>query len=770
MRHLIIFIWLFPAFCFGQNFTEVIKAVAADRDVDDRLGYAVTIDGNWAAIGAYGDDYSAVDPNMGSVYIFEQQGLNNWVQVQKLSASDQGDYDRFGWSVDMHEDFLIVGAYGDDEDENDANYLSKAGSAYIFKNINGTWTEMQKIVASDRDADDEFGWSVAIYDSTAIVGAHIEDHDPAGNNFKYHSGSAYAFELGTNGIWTETQKICATDRWVDMNYPNGYSGEDLADQFGGSLDLWGDWLIVGAHHHDYATTSPLTGAMWSSGAAYIFERTGSSWTQVQKIQNFDREPWDRFGYAVTIDSNMIAVCAYSEDEDTDGVSNPLTNPGSVYLWERDGGGSWNAIQKIVPNDRSSGDHFGYSLDIDDTLMIIGCHSDDHDEFGADVKDDAGSAYVFEKNGGVWSQLQKLDASDRVTGDDLGISVGISGYSILVGAQYQDFNTVAADSLEDAGAAYFYSNNLCPILASSITATICSGDSYQVGPYSHDTSGIFVDVIPSVAGCDSTVTLDLTVEDEMITHVNASMCDGGTYYVFGFPTTVPGNYSYTLTAQNGCDSVVITHLTMDAPITNEQWVTICYGDSYTIGLNTYTESGTYEDVVSATNFCDSTITTHLTVELPLDKSISQSISMLTANEDNADTYQWFNCDTNLPISGATNQTFYASEVGNYGVIVSKNGCSDTSACVYVSWIVANTENQILDQNLNIYPNPSNGQFYFELNDDNPSGAINIYDTKGALIQQVNIVSKTTAINLSLSGVYIAEINTGSGIIRKKIVVQ
>lgn len=298
---------LISTFSFGQSFLEMVKATASDRAEDDRMGYAVTVEGDWAAVGAYGDDFGGSNPNMGSVYIYEQQGLNNWVEVQKLSASDQDDYDRFGWSVDMKGDFLIVGSYGEDDDEFNLNSLSKAGSAYIFKNIAGTWTEMQKIVASDREADDEFGWSVAIYDSTAIVGAHIEDHDEFGADFKYHSGSVYAFELNMSNVWVETQKIVADDRWVDINFPNGYSGEDLADQFGGSVGLWGDYLIVGAHHHDYATVGPLTGGLWSSGAAYIFERTAGTWNQVSKIQNSDRESWDRFGYAVAIDTDRKSV-------------------------------------------------------------------------------------------------------------------------------------------------------------------------------------------------------------------------------------------------------------------------------------------------------------------------------------------------------------------------------------------------------------------------------------------------------------------------------
>lgn len=752
----------------SQNFTEMVKAIAQDREADDRFGYAVAIDGNWAAIGSYGDDFGPVDPNMGSVYMFEQQGLNNWVFVQKITASDQGDYDRFGWAVDIHGDFLVVGSYGEDEDTSGGNTLSKAGSAYFYKNINGTWAEMQKVVASDRDEDDEFGWAVAVYDSTAMIGAHIEDHDELGGNFMYHSGSVYAFELGTDNIWTETQKIVPEDRWVDMNYPNGYSGEDLADQFGGTVDIWGDWMIVGAHHHDYATVGPLSGALWSSGAAYIFERTGGIWTEVQKIQNFDRESWDRFGYDVAIDSNIIAVSAYSEDEVEDGVSDPLTNPGSVYIWERDAGGTWNAVQKIVPLDRSSGDHFGYSLHIDDTLMVIGCHSDDHDEFGSDVKDDAGSAYIFERNGGTWTQFQKIDASDRVTGDDLGVSVGVSGHTVLVGAQFQDFNDVGLDSVSDAGAAYFYSNFICSGADTTVDVNICDGDSYSIGGNTYSVSGTYSDVLLSVSGCDSTVFTNLTVDTEILTDIYPTMCDGGIYYYQGVGITIPGNYSYLFTAENGCDSTVILHLTMDPPITSEQWVSVCWGESYSIGTSTHSSSGTYADVVSATNFCDSTITTHLTVELPLDVSISQTNNVLTANE-NADTYQWFNCENDQIIMGATSQSFHATAIGQYGVIITKNGCTDTSSCIYVSQL-GHIEDHLLDQAISIFPNPSCGQFTIQIDQPFSEAHISVYNAEGKLIASQWLQTSSTTFENLPAGIYIVEIQNKSAIIRKRLVVQ
>ena len=544
------------------------------------------------------------------------------------------------------------------------------------------------------------------------------------------------------------------------------SGEDLADQFGHTVDIWGDYMIVGALHHDYATTAPLTGGLWSSGAAYIFERSGSTWAQVQKIQNSDRVAWDRFGSEVAIDTNVIIVGVYAEDEDENG-NNQLMNSGSAYMFERNPAGVWNETQKIVPNDRNSGDHFGWSVDFKDTLMVIGCHSDDHDEFDANTLDDAGSAYIFEKNGGLWVEIQKIDASDRAEEDDFGIDVGLSGYTVLVGAQYHDFNAVGADSLDDAGAGYFFSNNLCPVLTGSSSPTICSGTSYNIGSSSYTVSGVYTDVILSTGGCDSTVTTTLTVLPETTQDVYASMCDGGTYYIFGTPTTVPGNYSYTLTSSNGCDSTIITHLTMDAPITSDNYVSICYGESYTIGASTYTVAGTYEDIVSASNFCDSTITTYLTVELPNDASISQNESFLTANETNA-TYQWIDCSNGTSIVGATNQSYNATQIGDYAVVVTKNGCSDTSACIHVSSLIVGLENIQLDLNTVVYPNPTNKEFtisttenYFDLK---------IVDASGKTVFVQFDVDQSISLDFLAPGMYIAEISQNNAICKKQIIIQ
>ena len=190
---------IFIAFCstsFGQNFSELIKLVADDRDTTDRHGWDVDIYGDYAVVGAYADDFGALNPNMGSAYVYKRTGYAEWTQVQKLIASDQADYDRFGYSVAIDGNYIVVGAYKMETDENDNNSVSNAGAAYIFEMDGvGNWNEIQKIVASDRSADDEFGWSVDIQDSTIVVGAHNDFEDFAGLNPIHHAGSVYMFRI-----------------------------------------------------------------------------------------------------------------------------------------------------------------------------------------------------------------------------------------------------------------------------------------------------------------------------------------------------------------------------------------------------------------------------------------------------------------------------------------------------------------------------------------------------------------------------------------------
>ena len=170
---------------FGQTVDDFIsesaKLTASDGDFEDYFGYSVSISGDSVVVGAYRDDDSGI--NSGSAYIFERDAKGTWTEVQKLTASDGAAEDSFGYIVSISGDSVVVGAYRDDDSG------INSGSAYIFeRDAKGTWTEVQKLTASDGAAEDSFGYSVSISGERVVVGAVYDDEN------SNSSGSAYIFE------------------------------------------------------------------------------------------------------------------------------------------------------------------------------------------------------------------------------------------------------------------------------------------------------------------------------------------------------------------------------------------------------------------------------------------------------------------------------------------------------------------------------------------------------------------------------------------------
>ena len=814
MKRILFALLVFSNTVFAQNYTQIQKLVASDRDVEDRFGWSVYIDGEWAVSGAYADDFGAVDPNMGSVYIYRRTAFNTWVEFQKITNSDQEDYDRFGYNVAIKGDYIVVGAYGEDDDENGNNNMSKSGSAYVFHFDGNSWVEEQKLVASDREAGDEFGWSVDIHDSTIVVGAHADHQDENGMNDIHHAGSVYIFDKDVSGVWQQTQKIVASERAPDINFPNGYSGEDVSDLFGHDVAVWGDYLIVGALHHDWDIG--MNNSMWAAGAAYVFERNAGVWIEVQKIQSFDIEAWDRFGCSVAIDTNVIVVGSYSEDEVEDGVSNPLTNSGSIHVFERDLMGVWNQEHKVVPNDRSSGDHFGYSIDLEGNFMVVGTHADDHDEFVADTMGNAGSAYILEYNGTSWNQIRKIDASDRDTDDEFGIAVGLSRDDIIVGAFNQDLDETFANGVTNAGAAYVFSKEICPVVNVTNNPILCFGDSVIVGVNSYNSTGVYIDSFQTAYGCDSIITTNLTVNPVYNHTDSVNICSGHSHMVGNSVYDSTGVYIDTLNTINGCDSIITTTLIVNPPFYFSNTVNICFGENYMVGNNSYDTTGVYHDSLQTvagcdsiivTNLivnqiynetqnvnlcfgdsllvgnnyhsvfgtyldtlnsqfgCDSIVTTNLSFDPQIPIGVSQNGSELSADLSGA-TYQWLDCDNGFnTVTSGVMQLFEPTQLGNYAVEITFNGCTDTSTCYAVLGI--NSIKEQTELHINVYPNPNNGSLIIE---GNGIVEVSISGLSGKLIYRNTEVSDKINVNGLPNGIYLLHVYTKNNIWVEKIIVH
>ena len=368
---------------------------------NDQLGSSISISGNYAIAGA-----QFADPNgqssAGAAYIFERTSTS-WIQRALLIASDATASDYFGKSVSISGDYAIVGADGADPDSK-----SRAGAAYIFKkDTNGTgWTQQAKLVASDKTANDYFGGSVSISGIDVIVGA--TGQDPNGQS---SAGAAYVFTR-SGSSWSQQAKLVASDA-------------AFADSFGESVSIDGNYAIIGAYRED-----PGTPTLSSAGSAYVFTRYGSGWSQQAKLVASDKAAGDYFGTSVSISGGWVIVGASFEDP------GGLTSAGAAYIFARSGS-SWSQQVKLTASDKAAGDIFGQSVAISSTgYAIVGASG-----VTVNTVSGAGAAYIFARSGSSWPQQTKLISPNIGSGDYFGTSVSIDGDRAVASAPREVVDSV-----------------------------------------------------------------------------------------------------------------------------------------------------------------------------------------------------------------------------------------------------------------------------------------------------------------------------------------
>lgn len=433
-KTLLYFLAMFPLiFIYGQTWTEKIKLTPYDQEAEDRVGISVAIDSSYAVVGAYREDEDAIDTDSlsdaGSAYMYEIDSAGNWVETQKIVASDREEKDYFGWAVSLSGDYAILGADGEG-----SNVYPGAGAAYIFeRDVSGDWIEVKKLVPATRIQFADFGSSVSIHGNYAIVGSPSEMNNIPGAE---NGGAAYLFERDNTGEWNLVQRIVAND-----------STEDA--MFGHSVSIHNNVALIGAifERRDASGANEILAA----GAAYIFERDSMGiWNQVQKIVASDRAEIDFLGSSVSISENYALVGAMLEEEV------PLEDAGAVYIFEKDSIGTWSQMQKIIASDADSMDYFGRSVSISGDLLVVGAYREDEGLADNDSINNAGAAYLFQReSNGNWSQIQKLVEPERGDLYHFGYSVSISGTDVIIGAYGKDESLVGGDSLNFAGAAYIF---------------------------------------------------------------------------------------------------------------------------------------------------------------------------------------------------------------------------------------------------------------------------------------------------------------------------
>lgn len=383
------------------------KLVASDGAAEDFFGYSVALSGDTVVIGSFKDDDQALGVDAGSAYVFTRSG-KVWSQQAKLTAVDGAPNDTFGGNVVLSSDTIIIGAMRDDDKG------ENSGSAHVYIRSENIWDHQAKIIAADGAKDDGFGQSLALSGNTVIIGAPRDDDN--GQDSGKNTGSVYVFTRdGTT--WQQQAKLTADD------------GAD-GDLFGISVALSGDTILVGADLHDEVAKNAgavyvytRSGNSWSqqakltaadgseidifgvrvalsgdtalisarrdddnvmgvdAGSAYIFVRSGTTWSQQEKLTAPDGVADDRFGRSVAVMGDTALVGAMFRDDKGE-------NSGSAYLFERNGK-TWVYKAKLTADDGAAGDVFGWSVALAPGTAIVGANRDD------DIGSQSGSVYVFD---------------------------------------------------------------------------------------------------------------------------------------------------------------------------------------------------------------------------------------------------------------------------------------------------------------------------------------------------------------------------------------
>ncbi|GEM_PF-4514943 len=433
-----------------EEWNQILKVVASDRAASDNYGYNVSISGSYAVVGAPFQDLDVAGANSmsnaGAAYILLQTN-GVWAQVQKIVSSDRAINDNFGYRVAIDGNYIVIGAWAEDEDANGANTLGNAGSAYVFKNNSGTWSQIKKIVNSDRRTADNFGVAVSISGDYVVVGSHLQDYNAVNTTSVISGGAVYIYQNNSD-TWTQMQKIVPVDRsWQDY--------------FGLSVSIDGDYIVVGARQEGtepYLTskTLPYYGAdsvtkITNQGAAYIFKNISGIWTEMQKLVAPIRNTTDLFGYVVSIDNDIVSISSPQEDEDASEL-NTLTDAGAVYVFQNYSD-TWRFTQKIVASDRATTDLFGRDVCVSGTHIVIGAFQEDEDASGVNALTNAGSAYFYEKVNEAWVQTKKVAASDRAVDDNFGYRVAVNGNNAIITSYQEDDDVAGANALSAAGSIY-----------------------------------------------------------------------------------------------------------------------------------------------------------------------------------------------------------------------------------------------------------------------------------------------------------------------------
>ena len=522
------------------------ELTSAYGEPDDDFGYSVALSGGTAVVGVYGSN----NHGLGAAYVFVQSG-STWTQQPGVFPSDGSAGDHFGYSVAVSGSTAVVGA---------PYHLTgpREGAAYVFVQSGGAWSQQAELTASDGGGNDQFGYSVAVSGSAAVVGAPYHGGSPP----PYGPGAAYVF-VQNGSSWSQQAELTLSD------------GGPL-DHLGWSVALSGSVAFVGAPGHA------------EQGAAYMFVQSGSTWSQQAELTASDGAAGDHLGYSVAVSgSTAIAGAPYHNSQQ-----------GAAYVFTQSGG-TWSQQAELTASDGATEDNFGFSVAVSGSSALVGAP---YHEVGSNSQQ--GAAYAFVQSGSTWTQQAELTSSDGAAGDNFGLSVAVSGTTAVAGAPDH-----MVGSNQDQGASYVFIQPgiYAPANGSTLTGTTVT---FQWNGYPGATA-YWLDVGSTPEGNNYEQTGSLSSSTLSYT-VNGLPSDGSPVYATWW-YNVNGQwqyteYSYTAYNQNGSLGVITSPTpgsTLPGSTVTFSWAAGGGATAYWIdagstpGGNQYLQSGNIGNVTSYT---------------------------------------------------------------------------------------------------------------------------------------------------------------------------
>lgn len=620
--------------------------------INDFFGVSneLSADGNTIIIGSEGYDSNGIDK--GAVKVFYWNGVN-WVQKgQTLIGMANSDFFGHSVSINASGDIIAIGSF-----LNDAGNID-AGMVRIYEYISNQWQQVG-VNLYGSNAYDNFGSSVKLSPSGNVLAIGSPGNDFNGNN----SGSVKVFNRIGNSYFQMGQTLYGT-------FSN--------DMFGTSVSVNDFYLCIGSPNYFTSTLS---------GSVNVYNYSSGIWIQVGTTINGENQG-DMFGWSVDINNlgNRIVVGAIRND------GNLQLDCGHVRVFENLAG-VWTQIGQDI-NGLNNNDEFGYSVSINNIGDVIGIGAIGNDISGID----SGVSKIFKFVSGNWNYIGQINGESA--GDQSGCSVSLDdlGKTIAVGAVFHDFSNLS----NTGDSRVFY---LCSLSSSSIDTITCSSYSAPSGTV-HISSGIFNDTILNAAGCDSIITINLIIKQPTSSSITLNICSNSFTAPDGQAYSQNGTYIAIIPNISGCDSTITINLTLTQPpnVNAGANQTICEGTQITLsgtGATVYNWSngiinnasfqpsvGTHFYYVTGTNTigCSDTDTVQIIVNpLPVVSFIGENItgcSPLTFNLINT-TPNSLNCNWEVSngdvLIGCGTVTGVLNQIGCHDITLTttdNNGCSNS----------------------------------------------------------------------------------------------